>query len=208
VAFRRLPYGVNVAVSSVWESIDGSETMSAMIVVVFGVAGSGKSTVGTMLASAMNCAFLEGDALHPPANVDKMSRGIPLTDVDRGPWLAAIRARIVEFARRGDDVVVACSALKQKYRDFLADGATITWIFLKASEELSRFRLENRPSHFMKSDMLASQFDALELPSEDAIVVDASLPPDIILAQVLPQLAHAAGLGPQEDPISPKGAGR
>src|SRR5688572_18376332 len=165
-----------------------------MIVVLFGVAGSGKSTVGIMLASAMNCAFLEGDALHPPANVDKMSRGIPLTNDDRGPWLAAIRARIVEFSRRGDDFVVACSALKQNYRDFLAARVPITWIFLKASEELSRFRLENRPSHFMKADMLASQFDALEQPSEDAIVVDASLPPDIILAQVLPQLAHATDL--------------
>jgi 6-phosphogluconolactonase len=165
-----------------------------MIVVLFGVAASGKSTVGAMLASAMNCAFLEGDALHPSANIDKMSRGIPLTDEDRRPWLAAIHARIVDFVHRGEDLVVACSALKQTYRQSLADGVPITWVFLKASEDLIRFRLENRAAHFMKADMLASQFDALEEPSEDAIVVDASLQLDIILAQILTRLTDAIDL--------------
>ena len=155
-----------------------------MIVVLFGVAGSGKSTIGMRLASAMNCAFLEADTLHSPANIAKMSGGTPLTDADRTPWLAAIHARIVDFARRGNDLVVACSALKREYRQSLEQGVSIIWVYLKAPENVIRLRLERRPSHFMKAEMLASQFAALEEPT-DAIVVDASLPPDAIVAEIL-----------------------
>ena len=91
-----------------------------MIIVIMGVSGSGKTTVGTMLAEAMKCPFLEGDSLHSNENVDKMSHGIPLTDADRAPWLAAIHVRILECSERGLDLVVACSALKQQYREVLA----------------------------------------------------------------------------------------
>jgi gluconokinase len=158
-----------------------------MIVVLFGVSGSGKSTIGTKLAAAMHCEFLEGDTLHSTANIEKMSAGTPLTDADREPWLAAIHARIVEFHRRGEDLVVACSALKQQYRDVLADGVTITWVYLKAPPDVLRLRLERRPAHFMKSDMLASQLAALEEPAE-GIIVDASQAPDAIVGQILNRL--------------------
>lgn len=161
-----------------------------MIVVVFGVAGSGKSTIGRKLASAMNCAFLEGDALHSSANIDKMSGGTPLTDDDRKPWLAAIHTRIVDFASREKDLVVACSALKQQYRESLAQGVSIHWVYLKASVDVIRLRLERRPSHFMKSEMLASQFADLEEPS-DGIIVDASVAPDVIVTQILNRLPTA-----------------
>ena len=142
----------------------------------------------------MNCPFLEGDLLHSENNVDKMRGGVPLTDEDRAPWLAAIHARIVDSWRRGEDLVVACSALKRGDRESLAEGVTIAWVYLKASPDLIRARLENRRSHFMKADLLASQFDALEEPAEDAIVVDASSSPDAIVEQVLPGLFNRLDL--------------
>jgi gluconokinase len=165
-----------------------------MIIVVMGVSGSGKTTVGAMLAAAMECPFLEGDSLHSKENVDKMSDGIPLTDADRAPWLAAIHARILEVFRRGLDLVVACSALKRQYRSVLAKDVPITWVYLKGSPALLRARLEHRPGHFMKADMLASQFEALEEP-DDALVVDASLPPSAVVERILAQLrrTHPAG---------------
>ena len=168
------------------------------IVVVMGVAGSGKTTVGTMLADAMHCAFLEGDSLHSAANVEKMSHGIPLTDADRAPWLAAIHARLLDSFRRGECLVVGCSALKQSYRTVLADGIPITWIYLQGSAALIRSRLQHRAGHYMKADMLASQFEALEEPS-DALIVDISQPAGTIVEQILAQLrgpvhADMAGL--------------
>ena len=158
-----------------------------MIIVVVGVSGSGKTTVGTLLAEAMKCPFLEGDSLHPKQNIDKMSRGIPLTDTDRAPWLSAIHARILDHFERAQDLVVGCSALKQEYRRVLAGGLPITWVYLKGSPALIRSRLEHRPRHFMKVDMLASQFEALEEPS-DALVVDVSAPPSAIVEYILSQL--------------------
>ena len=163
------------------------------IIVVMGVAGSGKTTVGTRLADAMHCAYLEGDSLHSPANVEKMSHGIPLTDADRAPWLAAIHARLLDSFRHGDSLVVGCSALKQSYRTVLADGVPITWVYLKGSAALIRSRLQHRRGHYMKADMLASQFDALEEPS-DALIVDVSPPPGVIVERILTELhrpAHA-----------------
>ena len=159
-----------------------------MIVVVIGVSGSGKSTIGTRLARAMGCEFLEGDTLHPPANIDKMSRGIPLNDDDRRPWLSEIHARIADASRRGVNLVVACSALKKQYRQTLERGLALTWVYLKGSEALFRSRLQQRTSHFMKADMLASQFDALEEPSH-AIVIDAAASPDAIVERILQQLS-------------------
>ena len=165
-----------------------------MIVVVFGVSGSGKSTIGKRLATAMGCAFLEGDTLHPPANIEKMTGGTPLTDEDRTPWLAAIHARIVEYERRGENVVVACSALKRRYRESLARGVAITWVYLKAPREVIQSRLERRAAHFMKAGMLASQFADLEEPS-NAIVIDATWAPDVIVAHLMKLLAHASDTG-------------
>ena len=157
-----------------------------MIIVVMGVAGSGKTTVGTMLAEAMMCRFLEGDALHSKENIDKMSLGVPLTDADRAAWLAAIHGRMLEAVRRGLDLVVACSALKQQYRTLLAKDVPITWVYLKVSPAVVRARLSHR-DHFMKAGMLASQFDALEEPT-DALVVNGSAPPNAIVKQILSQI--------------------
>jgi gluconokinase len=165
----------------------------ATIVVVMGVSGSGKTTVGTMLADAMHCTFLEGDSLHSAADVEEMSHGIPLTDADRAPWLAAIHARLLDSFSRGKCLVVGCSALKQSYRTGLAEGIPITWVYLKGSAALIRSRLQRRTGHYMKADMLASQFEALEEPS-DALIVDVSQSPNAIVEQILAEFrgrAHA-----------------
>ena len=158
-----------------------------MIVIVMGVAGSGKTTIGTLLAKALGCPFLEGDSLHPPTNIEKMSHGIPLTDADRAPWLAAIRDCIVAAQERGQCLVVASSALKQQYRDFLARGTNITWVYLKGSPELITSRIQHRREHYMKAGMLPSQFADLEEP-RDALVVDICPPPQVIVQRLLPQL--------------------
>jgi gluconokinase len=162
-----------------------------VIVVVMGVAGSGKTTIGKMLADAIPCPYLEGDSLHAPASIEKMSRGIPLTDADRAPWLSAIHARMVDVYDRGHSLVVGCSALKQSYRAVLAEGLPLTWVYLKGSPELIRSRLLHRESHFMKADMLASQFAALEEPS-DALVVDVSASPAAIVDRILSELRTRA----------------
>jgi 6-phosphogluconolactonase len=159
-----------------------------MIVVVIGVTGSGKSTIGSMLARAMGCEFLEGDTLHSSANIEKMTRGIPLSDDDRGPWLSAIHARIADASTRGVSLVVACSALKHAYRDVLERGVAISWVYLKGSKELLRRRLQERTSHFMKADMLDGQFEALEEPS-NAMVIDVAAPPHAIAERIVWQLS-------------------
>jgi gluconokinase len=161
----------------------------AKIVVVMGVAGSGKTSVGRLLADALQCPFLEGDSLHSTANVEKMSHGIPLTDADRAPWLAAIHARLLDALGRGQSLVAACSALKQSYRAVLAEGVPIDWVYLKGSPALIRSRLQHRTGHYMKADMLASQFDALEEPS-DALTIDISQPPRAIAEQILYELCR------------------
>ena len=161
--------------------------MRPTLVVVMGVAGSGKSTIGPLLANALGCAFLEGDELHPAANIEKMSRGEPLTDADRAPWLAAIRARLLEAFQRGDSMVVACSALKRSYRLELGRGLPLVWVHLRGSEALIRARLERRAGHFMKPGMLASQMEALEMPA-DAIVADIALPPRAVVEQIVTSL--------------------
>src|SRR6267142_1602070 len=165
----------------------------SVIVVLMGVSGSGKTTIGQMLADAIPCPFLEGDSLHPRANIEKMSRGIPLTDADRAPWLSAIHAHMVDVFNRGDSVVVGCSALKQSYRIVLADGLPLILVYLKGSQDLIRSRMLHRASHFMKVEMLASQFEALEEPS-DALVVDVSESPGAIVEWILSELRRRSRL--------------
>lgn len=160
-----------------------------VIVVVMGVAGSGKTTLGAMLADAVHCPFLDGDSLHPAANIDKMSRGVPLTSADRAPWLRAIRARLLDAFRRGQRLIVACSALEQSSRTLLAEELPITWVYLKGPADLFWSRLQHRTGHYMKADMLQSQFEALEEPS-DAILVDAAQSPEAIARQVLTELGE------------------
>jgi gluconokinase len=140
-----------------------------------------------MLADAMRCPFLEGDSLHPRSNVERMSRGIPLTDADRAPWLTAIHARLLDAFEQRQSLVVACSALTQSSRTTLAEGVPINWVYLKGDRSLIRSRLQHRTGHYMKAEMLASQWEALEEPA-NAITADVSQPPSAIVEEVLAEL--------------------
>jgi len=151
-----------------------------MIALLMGVSGSGKSTVGRALAAELDWRFLDADTLHPPANVAKMASGIPLTDADRWPWFDRIVAEMRRYAAAGKNVVIACSALKQAYRDRLAKGGAVHFVYLKGDVETITPRLAGRRGHFMPPSLLASQFATLEEP-DDAIVVDIREP---VAAQV------------------------
>ena len=146
----------------------------AMIVVVMGVAGAGKTTVGQKLAAYLGWRFVEGDDFHPAANVTKMTRGRPLTDADRAPWLQALRREVVRSRDRGESLVVTCSALKASYRATLRgdDGAAVQFVYLKVAPAVLQQRLQQRQGHFMPASLLASQLATLEEP-EEAIVVEA-----------------------------------
>ncbi|SRR5579875_207029 len=155
-----------------------------MIVIVMGVAGSGKSTVGSLLASELGWPFVDADQLHPPASVAKMAGGTPLDDADRLPWLQAIRARIARCLAERQSAVFACSALKQSYRDMLRAGAgAVCFVYLRGHYGLFAERMSVRPNHFMKSELLASQFETLEEPA-DALAVDAARTPAEVVAEI------------------------
>ncbi|MEF9384370.1 gluconokinase [Ralstonia solanacearum species complex bacterium KE056] len=160
-----------------------------MIVVVMGVSGCGKSTVGRMIAERLGCAFRDGDEFHSEANRAKMHAGIPLNDDDRKPWLETIRAYMDETTAGGRSLVVACSALKERYRDVLRGGPSdsTAFVYLKGDFELLQNRLAARKDHFFNPALLRSQFDALEEPA-DAIVVDIALPPETAVQQAVEQL--------------------
>lgn len=149
-----------------------------------GVAGSGKSTVGRILAHELGWPFYEGDDFHPRANIAKMRSAVALTDADREAWLAALARLIRKLDRSGRKAVVACSALKQAYRETLA-GKTgnVRFVYLRGSINLIRKRLLSRQEHYFKADLLKNQFDILEEP-ENAVVVDAAIPPPAIVEQI------------------------
>jgi gluconokinase len=158
----------------------------ADVVVIMGVAGSGKTTVGAALAGALGWRFVDGDDHHAPGSVAKMARGEPLTDEDRGPWLDRLRAIIDGALADGTKLVLACSALKASYRARLAGsdlGGRVLFVYLAGSPELFRARLTGRAGHFMKAAMLDSQLAALEAPA-DALTVDAAQPVADLVAQV------------------------
>jgi gluconokinase len=158
-----------------------------MILIVMGVSGCGKTTIGEMLAARLTCDFADADSFHSQANKDKMHKGIPLTDDDRWPWLNAIRASIVEKQADGTTHVYACSALKRVYRDILRDGdKDVTFVYLKGTAELLKERIKTRKGHFFDPALLQSQLDTLEPPGADeAIEVDIALPPEQIVDKVL-----------------------
>lgn len=159
-----------------------------MVVIVMGVSGSGKTTVGRLLAATLGWAFHEGDDLHPPANLQKLAAGISLTDEDRLPWLQELRRRIELSLATGEDAVIACSALKASYRKVLSgDLDGVRFAHLKGSLELIRERLEHRQGHFMKAKMLDGQLAALEPPSH-AVEVDVAGSPEEIVAEVRERL--------------------
>ena len=161
------------------------------IIVVMGVSGSGKSTIAALLAQRLGWIYEDGDWLHPTSNVEKMHRGIPLTDKDRWPWLEAIAARIDRFRREGQRAVFACSALKRAYRDVLIGARRdVRLVFLKGDEKLVAQRLASRDGHFMPSKLLASQFAALEEPQADErpIVVPIAPHPREVVESIIAKL--------------------
>ena len=160
-------------------------------VIVMGVSGSGKTTIAALLAGRLQWEFEDGDWLHPEANVEKMHRGIPLTDDDRWPWLQAIAAWIDETGRAGRHGVVACSALKRSYRDVLTGKRRdVRLVYLKGDEALIGRRITARHGHFMPASLLHSQFEALEEPGpdENPIVVSIEARPIEIVSRILAQL--------------------
>ena len=171
------------------------------VVVVMGVSGSGKSTIGSLLALRLQWEFEDGDWFHPAANIEKMHKGIPLTDDDRWPWLDAIAAWIDRTRRSGGHGVVACSALKRRYRDVLiGDRADVRLVYLKGEEALIARRVATRHEHFMSPSLLHSQFEALEEPraDENPVIVSVEPSPREIVARILASLdlspeAMAAG---------------
>jgi gluconokinase len=159
-----------------------------VVVIVMGVSGSGKTTVGQRLAAALGCHFRDADDFHPPENIAKMTAGIALTDEDRGPWLAVLRELIQKTLEAGEDLVLACSALKRSYRQRLTvDAVRQRWAYLDAPRELIAERLKARRGHYMPAALLDSQLAALEIP-EDALRVDASADPDTLVALLLREL--------------------
>jgi gluconokinase len=151
-------------------------------VVVMGVSGCGKTSVGRALAERLGARFVDADDFHPPANVEKMRAGVPLDDADRAPWLARLNAVMRHAVAKGESVVLACSALKRRYRDALADGVPgLRVVHLSGSRELIAARIAARRHRYMPASLLASQFEALE-PPEDAVVVDVAMDVDEVAA--------------------------
>lgn len=168
-------------------------------IVVMGVSGCGKTSIGIAIAARLGLAFIEGDALHPRGNVEKMSAGIPLTDEDRWPWLDLLGAALRHAHEQGRGLVASCSALKKSYRDRLRHGAIgpVLFVFLDGSRAVLQARLAERRGHFFLPALLNSQFATLEHPGDEPLVVtvDIDAPVDTIADRVLQGLG-AFGVGP------------
>ena len=155
-----------------------------MVIILMGVSGSGKTTIGQLLAHELRWPFYDGDDFHPQSNIDKMRQGIPLTDEDRLPWLSALHTLIQDRLRAGTSAVIACSALKQAYRDQLQAGTTgLQFVHLKGTFNLIHQRLQQRHGHFMGTDLLQSQFATLE-EVDDMLTVDVIHSPQVIVQQI------------------------
>jgi len=159
-----------------------------VVILLMGMAGAGKTTVGKLLASELGWDFADADDYHPAANVEKMRNGIPLTDADRAPWLETLRSRIAGWISAGKSTVLACSALKRAYREALRIAPVVHVVYLKITPELLQQRLRARRGHFMTEQMIDSQLAALEEP-ECAVVIDADQPPAQIVEEIRTRLA-------------------
>jgi gluconokinase len=158
-----------------------------MIVLVMGTTGSGKTTVGTLLAHRLGWKFSDGDSFHSSANIEEMKHGIPLTDEDRAPWLEAFHTQMLNWKSQGRNAVMACSALKQSYRDHLMTGTDAKLVYLCGSYDLFLQRLHSRTGHFADERLLASQFATLEEPS-DGLTIDATQSPQEMVDEICARL--------------------
>ena len=159
--------------------------MQTKFFLLMGVSGCGKTTIGKALAQQLGWDFYDADDFHQTKNITKMASGIPLTDEDRAPWLASLQRLISDCLKANKPAVLACSALKERYRQqLLKDNHGVLIVYLKGSLNLTRLRMTSRPRHYMKLGLLQSQFDGLEEP-HDALVIDASLSVDKIVTQIL-----------------------
>ena len=167
-----------------------SYTLSCMFYVIMGVSGTGKSTIGKLLSDRTGWNFYDADDFHPLANIVKMESGMPLTDGDRLPWLKKLQQLITRSLQQDRSGILACSALKADYRQILRDGRDeVVFIYLRGDYSCIQTRILQRIGHFMSADLLRSQFDTLEEP-EDAIVVDVSLSPDIIVEEIIDRIGY------------------
>ncbi len=159
------------------------------IYIIMGVSGSGKTTIGILLAKALHIPFFDGDDFHSKENVAKMASGHPLTDADRQGWLNRLNELAKENIQKG--AVIVCSALKESYREVLSSAieSRVTWIFLKGSFKLISDRLHQRKGHFMPSKLLQSQFNTLQVP-DDALTVNVAPKPEIIVEEILARIGH------------------
>jgi gluconokinase len=183
---------------------------SPAVVIVMGVSGSGKSTIGALIASRLHWEFEDADWFHPASNVDKMHSGIPLTDEDRWPWLASVAAWIDKTRRSGGHGVVACSALKRAYRDILiGDRADVRLIYLKGDETLIARRIAIRHEHFMPRSLLHSQFETLEEPADDEYPITVSIEPQPreVVERIFSALDALNGAVARQPSSRPSGAG-
>lgn len=163
----------------------------AQAIIIMGVAGSGKTRVGQSLAGKLGWLFLEGDRYHSRENIAKMEAGQPLTDRDRLPWLITLQGLIRDHLERGNSLVLACSALKESYREVLAEGLSeLIFVHLRGDYELIFSRLTSREGHYMKAEMLQSQFDSLE-PPQQAVVVDIDQTLASVTAEILEKLRQS-----------------
>lgn len=161
-----------------------------MIVIVMGVVGAGKTTVGRLLADQLGWRFADADDFHSPANKEKIRQGIPLTDHDRHPWLDRLHKEILQWIARGENAVLSCSALKRSYRQKLQAGPELRYVYLKGNAQLISERLRLRHGHFADEQILASQFADLEEPN-DAVTVDIGPAPQEIVSEIRQKLGLA-----------------
>ncbi|MEM6766160.1 MAG: gluconokinase, GntK/IdnK-type [Bacteroidota bacterium] len=157
------------------------------VCIIMGVSGSGKTTIGAAVSAKMDWSFVEADDYHPKENIDKMSQGMPLTDEDRWPWLSAIHQAIQDHLANNRSVVVVCSALKESYRKVIQGELDAQWFYLKGTYELIYQRMQAR-AHFMKPEMLKSQFETLQEPT-DAFILDIHHPKEYLIKEVVQSLS-------------------
>jgi gluconokinase len=161
-----------------------------VVVIIFGVSGAGKTTIGRLLAQELGWKFYEADNFHPQANLDKMRAGVPLTDEDRQPWLEKLRALIERCLAANENAVLACSALKKSYRQYLRASKEVKFVYLRGSYQLIAGQLLERRSHFMSPELLQSQFATLQepKPDEEAIVIELGRTPRELVQDIKTKL--------------------